>query len=221
MASWVPCFVSLMDRRGSKLLVRCKRAKKGKATEVFVLINYIASMRILIWLSACLGLLICTPARADLRFERFLPENPTADTEVQVEIWFSNRAGVICDFPLSMVFEEVTLSGNSIRAQVVTSRLPTDSGVFCTAGPFTPVVRSYALGRFPAGNYTVQLLARDVNSPTRPLIQIATVPLSIAAGTLVQVPLNTGFGLGLLAIGLLGFGIIRLRSKAKLSALCL
>ena len=167
-------------------------------------------VRILFWL--CLCLFFSTSAKADLRFERFLPDNPTTDTDVKVEIWFSNRAGVVCDFPLSMVFEEVTLSGNTIRAQVVTSRLPTDSGVFCTAGPFTPVVRSYALGRFPAGDYSVQLLARDVNSPARPLIQIATVPLSIAGGIVVQVPLSTGFGLSLLAIALLGFGIIRLRS---------
>lgn len=170
-------------------------------------------MRILLWLSTCLALLICTCARAALRFERFLPENPTADSEVQVEIWFSGRTTAVCDYPVATAFEEVTLNGSTIRARFITNRLPTASGGLCsTAGPNTTFVRTYSLSRFPPGQYTFELIGRDLNSPTRPLIQVANVPLSIAGSTFVQVPADNGFGLALLAIGLLVFGLHRLRT---------
>ena len=148
--------------------------------------------------------LLSSVARADLRFDGISPANPTSDDSVQIAIWFSRAVGFVCDYTgPNPTFEQISITGDVIRAQFTTTRFPTADGGICpSAGPSTPFVYNFALGRVPAGNYTLELVARDVLSPSRPLIQVAVVPLSIASGSLLAVPTIYFGGLTLLVFGI-------------------
>ena len=155
---------------------------------------------------ALLSLFCSITAQADIRFERFLPANPTADQPVQVELWFSGFAGVWCDLvhyvpgTNTSIPDSVTVSGNAIRLQVPVDRV---GDCFPPTTGFNPRNWAYQLPRLPAGNYTLEIVAKDRLSAAQPLIQVATVPLVVAGDSLVDVPTLTGWGFVLLVLGIL------------------
>ena len=162
---------------------------------------------------ALLSVFFCSTAQADIRFERFLPVNPTSDYPVQVELWFSGFAGVWCDLvhyvpgTNTSIPDSVTVSGNAIRMQVPVDRL----GDCSTSSGFDPRLWLYPLPRLPAGNYTLEIVAKDRFSAAQPLIQVATVPLVVAAGSLVEVPAATMLGITLLTLAILVIGMLNAR----------
>ena len=157
---------------------------------------------------AFISLFCCSSAQADIRFERFLPVNPTSDYAPTVELWFSGDTLADCDYvgtPISRVADSVLVSGNTIRMQI-----PVHHEELCvTFVPlFPPHTWRYPLARLPAGSYTLEIIGRNVSTQPfgGPTFNITSVPLVIGAGSLVDVPFLTGWGLGLLVFVILVFG---------------
>lgn len=183
-------------------------------------------MKVFFWLWVFLALVLSNNARADLRFEGFSPANPSEESMVNIRVWSS--AGLrsngsvnilFCDYA-DFTLEEITKTGNVIRAQFVTQRFPTASGQGCpAAGSGMPYIREYSIGQLNAGSYTLELVARDVLSPARPIIHVASVPISVGTNQFVHVPLATPLALAGLALALMAFGIMRLSGKLKVTAL--
>ena len=169
-------------------------------------------MKTLIWLLACAGLLLSFGARAE-RFEGLLPENPTPDSEIQVKLWFSGG----CYRPsTSLTFDELSVAGSVIRAVYDTRRLPAS---LAGCGNTAAGIYTYTLGKFPAGNYTLELITRETNLTSQALTPIASVPLVISGSTqqqqLISVPVNNAWVLGVLAFALMLFGLSRTSLWAK------
>jgi hypothetical protein len=172
----------------------------------------------LLWFATFLLLLVQQSALADLRFERFIPANPTADDIVQVEIWFSRRSTVPCDFPASSSFPTfLTPQANgALRFRFPTGRRPNAAGDLCSAGEFEPTRARYSLGRLAAGSTRIEFYAIDISSPSRPDIFVADVPLVVlpgtGAGTVISAPTLGGVGLIVLFLSIVfaAFGAFKL-----------
>lgn len=154
-----------------------------------------------------LSLFWTASAQADIRFERFIPTNPTSDFAPTAELWFSGSTGLYtCDLtgtPVSLVADSLVVTGSNVRLQVPVVRFPTSSGVFCFSNQIAPSTWRYPLTRLAAGNYTLEIIGRDINSPERPNFLIANVPFVVGAGTLVDVPLLTSWGAALFILTIL------------------
>ena len=150
---------------------------------------------LLLW---CVLLLWTASAQADIRFERFIPTQPTSDTAPTAEFWFSGSLGnTTCDTVgtvVSLVADSLVVNGNNVRLQIPVIRFPTSSGFSCFSTSIFPKTYRYPLTRLPAGSYMLEIIGRDVNSPERPNFLIATVPLIVGQGTLINVPLLTSWG---------------------------
>ena len=170
---------------------------------------------LLCWL--LLSLLWTASAQADIRFERFLPANPTSDFAPTAELWFSGDIGLeTCDFvgsPISLVADSVVLSGNTIRLQIPVSRR--DPCLVSGVPQISPHRWRYPLLRLPAGNYTLEITGRNVHDSVFnvPIFSISSAPLVVGAGSFVDVPLLTSWGFALLVLFFLVFGIMRTRTK--------
>ncbi len=115
--------------------------------------------------------------------------------------------------PVSQGADSLVVNGSNVRLQIPVVRFPTSSGAFCFSTSFAPRLWSYPLTRLAAGSYTLQIIGRDVNSPERPNFLIATVPLVVAGGALVDVPLLTGWGVALLILTILVAVALSIRKK--------
>ena len=66
---------------------------------------------LLLW---CLLLLLSAMANADIRFERFIPSNPTSDFAPTIQFWFSGQGGTsTCDIvgtPVLLVADALLLT---------------------------------------------------------------------------------------------------------------
>jgi hypothetical protein len=175
----------------------------------------------LLWFATCLLLLVQQSALADLRFERFIPANPTADDLVEVEIWFSNTSTVLCDSPgPSDLPTFLTQQPNgALRFRFFTGRAPTSNGSMCFAGFIPPSLARYSLGRLPASSYQIELYAIDINSPTRPDIPVANVPLVVlpgtGAGTVISAPTLGGVGVFVLFLSILLGAVVMIKKTAR------
>ncbi len=172
-----------------------------------------------------LSLFWTASAQADIRFERFIPTQPTSDSAPTAELWFSGSTGLFtCDTVgtvVSLVADSVVVNGSNVRLQIPVVRFPTSSGDFCFSTSFAPKTWRYPLTRLVAGSYTLEIIGRDINSPERPNFLIATVPFVVGAGTLVDVPLLTGWGTTLLVLTILVIVAFSIRKKAQLKTFCL
>ena len=170
---------------------------------------------LLLW---CFLLLCTASAQADIRFERFIPTNPTSDAAPTAELWFSGSSGLTtCDIVgtiVTVVADSVTVNGSMVRLQIPVSRFPTSGGFVCFSLQYAPRTWRYPLTRLPAGNYTLEIVGQDSNSPERPNFHIATVPLVVGPGTLVDVPSLTGWGISLLVLTVLFVAAQRVGRKA-------
>ena len=164
-------------------------------------------------------------AQADIRFERFIPTQPTSDTAPTAELWFSGSQGMVtCDITgtvASLTADSLVVNGNNVRLQIPVIRFPSSSGDFCFSTSFFPMTHRFPLTRLAAGSYTLEIIGRDVNSPERPNFLIATVPLVVGGGTLIDVPLLNGWGLAILGLTILVAVALFVRKKAQITTFSL
>jgi hypothetical protein len=179
----------------------------------------------LMWFATCLLLLVQQSALADLRFERFIPANPTADDIVQVEIWFSRRSTVPCDSPANPDFSTFLTQrpDGALRFRFPTVRRPNAAGGICSAGEFEPTRARYSLGRLAANSYQIELYAIDIDSPLRPDILVGNTALLVlpgVGGPVVSAPTLGYVGILLLSFSVLlgGFAVIKKQQSMQLIA---
>jgi hypothetical protein len=136
------------------------------------------------WITMFSLLQVQQNTHALMRFERFIPANPTADDVVQVEIWFSGTTTVPCDSPANPSFPTYLdpQSNGALRFRFSTVRAPTSTGTICFAGVLGPFTARYSLGRLAARSHQLELYAIDMDSPVRPDIFVADVPLVVLPG---------------------------------------
>ena len=172
---------------------------------------------LLMW---CLLLLWTASARAEIRFERFIPTNPTADSAPTAELWFSGFFGVLtCDIvgtAQTLVADSVSVNGNVVHLQIPVYRQPGPCVIGVPQPGQSPHTWRYPLLRLPKGSYTLEIVGRRVSS-NDPLFSIATVPLTIGAGSLVEIPTLTGWALAFLTLVFLTFGALRIRLKSSVT----
>ena len=172
---------------------------------------------VLLW---CLLLLCCVSAQANIRFERFVPANPTSDFAPTAELWFSGDIALqTCDIvgtPISLVADSVVLSGNTIRLQIPVWRR--DPCTVFGVPQVSPHTWRYPLMRLPEGNYTLEITGRNINGSVSngPIFNITSVPLVVGGGSLLHVPTLAVWGFVLLTLATLVFGIFHFRAKPPL-----
>ncbi len=163
-----------------------------------------------------LSLLWTASAQADIRFERFIPTQPTSDSAPTAELWFSGSYGLVtCDYVGSfatLTADSVTICGNVVRLQIPVSRRQGPCVIFVPQPGDLPHRQQYPLLRLPEGSYKLEIVGRPVFS-TDPLFSIATVPLAIGGGSLVQVPALTGWALAILMLTFIAVAVPRIRLK--------
>ena len=135
------------------------------------------------------------------------PEDPVAGEMVSVNI-----RGGICDAILTgVVPPQITQKGNAIR--ILFWSTSDDDPILCNVPVGTA---THAVGAYPEGSYTVQV-DRYYFAPNAQLLTetLGIIPFTVTGGVTppVSAPALSKKGLGILALGFVGFAVWTLRCR--------